>query len=68
MIKNKTNILKELGTLSTTIEMGAKNQGTINFFSCNFFHCGKNNWGTLIVIQVLVLTSYMPLGKDQERF
>lgn len=65
ILKNKTNILKELGTLSTTVEMGAKNQGTVISFLVIFFHCGKNTWGTLTVVQGLILTSYMPLGKEE---
>lgn len=40
-LKNKTNTLRESGTLSTTVEMGAKNQGNITFLAI-FFHCGKN--------------------------
>lgn len=59
------NTLKQLGTLSTTVEAGAKNQGA-TIFVATFFHCGGNIWGALILVQDLALTTYMPLRKDQE--
>lgn len=34
--KNKTNTLKESGTLSTTVKMGAKNQVNITFLATFF--------------------------------
>lgn len=67
--KNKANTLKELGTHFDYCWNGCKESRDHIFFLQFFFHCGKNTWGTLILVQVLVLlTSYMPLGKDQELF